>query len=139
MRITAQFTQTPQEVRRYVFDYTLDLSTGETVTAAVVKGITTIAGQSDAAAPTVVVDDIAIEPGALMVEFYVSGGVPGGIYFVDFLVTTTAAQQIESILAFIISNFVPTLPTPPTLTTDDGSTDLTTDDGSTDLTADNSP
>lgn len=90
---SARFKQAPLEVRRYVIDYTLQMSPGETVTA-----ITpTITSPTDGPL-TLVVASIAIASSGLQAAFYASGGAVNQSYEVDFITTTSIGQTFEDVV-----------------------------------------
>lgn len=105
MNITAIFRQGVLENKRYVLDYTLDLATGEVITAFAVQSITTIQNQSDANSPTLVVDDVLIGPGGLQVIYFVNNGVINGTYFVSFLATTSTGQILNDVVQYNTTSF----------------------------------
>lgn len=104
--LTARLKQSPVEVRRYVLDYTMNLSPGESVVS-VAANITQNAG---AATPPLVVTGITLLPpvaGAVLGAVYlVSGGVDGGQYEVRFLATTSVGQILEDVAAYAVSEKV---------------------------------
>jgi hypothetical protein len=95
-RYSAQFTQSPNEKRRYMLDYTLDLSAGEGVTSMATPAIVNTPGQIIVV--PLVVNGVVIGPGGLQVVFYVSGGDANNDYEVQFLATTTAGQIKEDVI-----------------------------------------
>ena len=96
--LLAKFKQSPNEVKRYVADYSLDLDTGETITTVV----PTVFPPSGATTPVLVCSGVAIAPAATSFIFYVSGGQDGYQYEVQFLVTTTLSKILEGVIAFPI-------------------------------------
>lgn len=95
-RYQAQFTQSPNEKRRYMLDYTLDLSTGESVTSMATPAVVNTPGQIIVDA--LVVNGVTIGPGGLQVVFYVSGGDANNDYEIQFLATTSAGQIKEDVI-----------------------------------------
>jgi len=99
-KLSARFNQSPNEVKRYLLDYTLDLAVGETVISAAAPTVVPTPGQ--VASPPLVVNNVVIGPGNLQVAFFVSGGVNGNYYEVQFLTTTSLGQVREDVVAFNI-------------------------------------
>lgn len=99
--LTAKFKQTPNESRRYLIDYTLDLANGETVTG--VGTPTVVPANGVPVSPALVVSSVVIAPGGLQVAFFVHGGSDGGTYEVQFLVTTSIGQVREDVIEFDIA------------------------------------
>lgn len=99
--LTARFRQTPNEVRRYLIDYVIDLATGETVTSMATP--TVVPDNGVAVSPPLVINNVIIAPGAQQVVFYASGGIDGGTYEVQFLATTSIGQVREDVIAFEIT------------------------------------
>lgn len=95
-RYQAQFTQSPNEKRRYMLDYTLDLSTGEAVTSMATPVVVNTPGQVIVNA--LVVNGVVIGPGGLQVVFYVSGGDANNDYEIQFLASTSANQIKEDVI-----------------------------------------
>lgn len=98
--LSARFTQGPQEVKRYLLDYTLFLSSGESVTGVTVT-ITNLQ-QPPVGAP-LVVNNIVLGPGGLQCVFFASGGVDGQAYEATFLATTSVGQVLEDVVEFDIA------------------------------------
>lgn len=101
--VSARFRQGPLESKRYVLNYTLQLSAGESITNVVVNSIIKTVGNG---AGTLTVTSIALLPA-------VSGAVPGAAYFVQggldqeqyevqFLATTSVGQILEDVVAYSI-------------------------------------
>jgi hypothetical protein len=103
-RYSAQFTQSPNEKRRYMLDYTLDLSSGEGVTSMATPNVINTPGQI--IVDPLVVNGVVIGPGGLQVVFYVSGGDANNDYEVQFLATTTAGQIKEDVIKIHIRSDV---------------------------------
>jgi hypothetical protein len=91
--LTARFSQSVSEVRRYVIDYTLQMSPGETI-ATIVPTITSPTGGN----LNLVVSNIAIASSGLQAAFYVSGGQVNQSYEIDFITTTSIAQTFEDVV-----------------------------------------
>jgi hypothetical protein len=102
-QITARFIQGPDEVRRYLLDYTLDLNTGESLSSIAV----TISSPTDQP-PTLVVNNIVLAPAVngqvTQATFFVSVGLSGASYELDFLATTSLSQVIETVVAINVVN-----------------------------------
>lgn len=99
--LSARFTQSPEEVKRYVLDYTLFLSAGETITGitATISNLTT----PPVGAPVLVVSSIALGPSpTLQVVYYVSGGADSQSYEVTFLATTSIGQTLQDVVQYDI-------------------------------------
>ena len=101
--LSGSYTQAPEEKRRYILDYTLTLSSGETISS-----ITTPVSITQTYGPTsvapLVVSSIVIAPGGLQVVFYVSGGDDGTQFEVQFLANTSAGQILEDVVEFTIES-----------------------------------
>lgn len=97
--ISAAFTLSPLESRRYLLDYSLDLAVGENLI-----GLTfTITSPSGELVPTLLVTNVVLAPAVngvvYQATFFVSGGTAGQTYEIDFLATTSIAQIIETVVA----------------------------------------
>ena len=90
--LSARFKQGLLEVRRYVIDYTAQLSPGETVTT-ITPTISSPSGGSG-----LVVASIAIASDGKTAAFYVSGGQVGKFYEIDFLSATSIGQTFEDVV-----------------------------------------
>lgn len=101
-RISGRFEQAPEEKRRYILNYNLTLSEGETVTSMNVPPVTQIFGRATVA--PLVIDGVIIGPGNTQVVFYASGGDDQTEFEVQFLATTSAAQVIEDVVSFSIES-----------------------------------
>lgn len=103
-QITACFSKSPTEVKRYLVDCTLDLASGENLTSVPAPVITSPSGEL---VPTLVVSSIALAPAVggqvTMFTYFVSGGTNGQNYEVDFLYTTSLTQQLETVVAYNIA------------------------------------
>jgi len=87
----AKYFKAATDRKRYQIDYTDWLDTGELVTN-VAFSIT-----DNTAAPVLVVDNIAVLPTGLGVQYYVSGGIDGVTYeIVAVLTTNTSPSQIKT-------------------------------------------
>jgi hypothetical protein len=96
--LSANFTQSPEEVRRYLLDYTLFLSTGESV----VSITFTITLLTPLSTPSLVVNNIVVGPGGLQALYFVSGGANGDTYEVTFLATTSIGQILQDVVQYNI-------------------------------------
>lgn len=101
-RLSGRFTQAPEEVRRYILNYTLTLSQGETISSLVVNSITQVFGKTTVA--PFVVNNIVIGPGSTQVVYFVSGGDDQTDYEVQFLATTSVGQVIEDVVYYSIQS-----------------------------------
>lgn len=100
--LSARFTQSPEEVKRYLLDYTLQLSAGEVVVS-ITAAITNL-GQPPLGAPPLVCNNITIGPSpALQVLYYISGGLDSQSYEVTFLATTSIGQVLEDVVEYDIA------------------------------------
>jgi hypothetical protein len=100
--LSARFVQSPNERRRYLLDYTLDLASGETIVSMSTPVIVNGSSNPDPEIAPLVIDSIAIAPGALQVAFFASGGDNTGTYEVQFLATTSIGQIREDVIEFDI-------------------------------------
>lgn len=91
--LSARFKQSVSEVRRYVIDFTLQLSPGELLTSLVPTISSPTGGTLN-----LVVSNIAITSNGLQAAFYVSGGQVGQSYEIDFLSGTSIAQTFEDVV-----------------------------------------
>lgn len=84
----SKYVKDPDERKRYQIDYSEWLDTGEQATnvAFAVSPVTV---------PPLVVDDIAVTPSGLGVQYYVSGGLDGKTYTITATLTTTVGPQIR--------------------------------------------
>lgn len=99
--LAARFVQSPEEVKRYTLDYTLQLSTGETITG--ITATITNLGTPLLGSPPLVCNNVTIGPSpALQVFFYISGGVDSQSYEVTFLATTSIGQTLEDVVEYDI-------------------------------------
>lgn len=97
--LSARFTQSPVENKRYELDYTAQLSTGETITDITA----TVSSVTDKSSPPLsfVITNIALGPSPTLVAvFYASGGLDQNTYEVQFLATTSIGQIFEDIAEF---------------------------------------
>lgn len=94
--LSGRFRQTANEDRRYVLDYTLQLSAGETVLSLVTNITSPTGGLGDT--PAFVVNNVVIASTGLQVVMYMSGGVTGQSYEVQVLATTSIGQVIEDVV-----------------------------------------
>lgn len=97
------FQQAPEEKRRYILDYALTLSSGETITSMTTPiSITQEFGASTVA--PFVINGVTVGPGSTQVVFYASGGDDGTEFEVQFLANTSAGQIIEDVVKFTIES-----------------------------------
>lgn len=103
-QITARFKQTPSNLLRYLMDYTLQLSTGESVQSV---GTPTVTSPSGELVPTLVVSNVVLAPAVngivSQVTFFLSGGTDGQNYEVEFLTTTTLTQVFDDVIGVVIA------------------------------------
>lgn len=99
--LSARFTQSPAEIKRYLLDYTLFLVTGEAVVS-IAPAVTNL-GTPPLGAPPLVATSITLGPGGLQALYYVSGGVSGQSYEVTFLATTSVGQVLEDVVQYDIA------------------------------------
>lgn len=94
--LSARLTQAPSEVKRWMLDYTAQLTPGEMIVGitVTVTGIGTLPPGS----PPVVINNIVIAPGATQAVFYAQGGADGQNYEAVFLATTSIAQVFEDVV-----------------------------------------
>lgn len=100
--LSARFRQSPEEVKRYTLDYTLQLSAGETIVSitAVITGLST----PPLGAPALVCDNITLgPPPTTVVLYYISGGADANSYEVKFLATTSIGQVLEDVVEYDIA------------------------------------
>lgn len=100
MNISARFNQAPEENRRYLLDYTLQLAQGETL-------VTVVANISSPTDPTNTgdfeINDIAIAPSpSLQCAYFAGGGNDQTTYNVQFLATTSLGQVFEDVVVYNI-------------------------------------
>lgn len=98
--LSARFVQSPEEVKRYLLDYTLFLVPGEAVmeiTATVNNLTTPILGS-----PPLVVSNTVIGSGGLQALFFISGGAGANSYEVVFLATTSVGQVLQDVVHYDI-------------------------------------
>jgi hypothetical protein len=96
--LLAKFKQSPNEKKRYVSDFSLDLDTGETITTVT----PTVFPPTGATTPALVCNGVAIAPAGTSFIYYVSGGQDGYTYEVQFLVATTLTKTLEGVVAYVI-------------------------------------
>lgn len=103
-QVTANFKQSPPAVRRYLIDYSLDLSTGESVASVADPTVTSPSGELS---PTLVVSNVVLAPAVngivSQVTFFLSGGTSGQNYEVEFLTTTTLTQVFDDVIGVVIA------------------------------------
>ena len=97
--LLGKFKQSPNEKKRYVMDFSLDLDTGETISS-IVTNVLPPAGAP--VSPALVCNGIVIAPSGTQYIYYVSGGADGYQYEVQFLVTTSLAKILEAVVAYPI-------------------------------------
>ncbi len=93
--LSARFKQAPLEKRRYVMDFSLQLSAGELLTDLTVSSKTSPTGGDPTA---LVIDSIVIASSGLQVVFYAYGGEDGQSYEIAFLAETSIAQKFEDVI-----------------------------------------
>lgn len=97
-QLSARFSQAPNEVKRYMLDYTAQLNDGEILTrltATVVPAQTIPVGT-----PDFVINSIVPAPNGTQAIFYASGGGDTYSYSIQFIATTSIAQTFEDIVEF---------------------------------------
>jgi hypothetical protein len=103
-QLVATEKQSPNEVLRYLLDYTLDLNTGESLST-----LTCTVTSTTDNPPTLVINNIALAPAVsgqiTQATFFASLGKAGNSYEASFLATTTLGQVFESVVAFNIVSF----------------------------------
>jgi len=102
--LVATEKQSPNEVLRYLLDYTLDLNAGESLSS-----LTCTVTSSTDNPPSLVINNIALAPAVsgqvTQATFFASGGKSGNSYEASFLAVTTLNQTFESVVAFNIQSF----------------------------------
>lgn len=101
--ISARFTQTPLEKKRYLLDYNAELSEGELIT---LVEATVTSPTNAPVSPAFAVTSIVIAPGSRQAAFYGAGGVDTHAYEVSFLITTSVGQKFEDVVQFDIAEKV---------------------------------
>ena len=101
--LTARFQKAPSEVRRYVLDYTLDLNPGETL-ASLAYTVTSPTGALPSTLTVSGVVLVGVSP--IQAVYYVSGGLDGNSYEIQFEATTSIGQVLEDIAQHDIANKV---------------------------------
>lgn len=99
--LSARIKQSPSETKRWMLDYTAQLSPGESVTGVSVSLIPV--STPPLGSPALVVNNIVLGPGGLQAVFYVSGGADGQTYEAKFLATTSINQIFEDVVEVDIS------------------------------------
>lgn len=94
--LSARLTQAPSEVKRWMLDYTAQVTQGETIVGLTVT-VTPI-GTVPMGSPAVVINNIVIAPGATQAIFYAQGGADGQNYEAVFLATTSIGQVFEDVV-----------------------------------------
>jgi hypothetical protein len=99
--LSARFSQSPAETKRYVMDYTLQLAPGEAIASVAINVVQT-GGPTTGHA--LVVNNVVLLPPVggvvLGAAFFVSAGADACQYEVQFLATTTVGQILEDIVQF---------------------------------------
>lgn len=98
-QLSGKFTQDNPEVRRYILDYTLQLASGETVTAMSFT-ISSPTGDNPA---NFTVNNVTINAAGTMAFFYATAGTAYQQYEVAFLATTSLNQVFEDVISFTIT------------------------------------
>lgn len=96
--LVAKYKQSPNEVKRYNADFSLDLDAGEIITVVTPA----IFPPTGATTPVLVCNGVAIAPAGTSFIFYVSGGQSGYVYEVQFLVQTSLSKKLEAVVAYVI-------------------------------------
>lgn len=99
--LSARFKQGPQEVKRYLLDYTLFLSAGEAVVS--ITAVITVLTVPILGSPALVVTSITLGPGGLQALYFISGGATQQSYEVTFLATTNIGQVLEDVVQYDIA------------------------------------
>lgn len=99
--LSGRFTQSPNETRRYVLDFTQQLSLGETLVS-LVPTITPVTPAP--VSPALSVTSIVIAGSGNQAVFYVSGGVAGNSYEISFITTTSITQIFEDIVQIDVAS-----------------------------------
>ncbi len=98
MNISGRFNQAPEENKRYLLDYTLQLAAGEILTA-VVANISSTDDPNNYGA--FAINSIAIAPSpSLQAAYFATGGDDQTEYFVQFLATTSLGQVLEDVVVY---------------------------------------
>jgi hypothetical protein len=99
--LSARFSQSPVENKRYVMDYTLQLASGEGI-ASIAANIIQVGGPTTG--PAFEINSIALLPPVngvvLGAAFFATDGADACQYEVQFLATTTIGQILEDIVQF---------------------------------------
>lgn len=99
-QLSASFRQSPNETKRYILDFTLDLDPGETVLSTVIA----ITSPTNApATPALTCTNVLVSPNGLQIVFYISGGVDGNSYEVQFLTKTSLSKVLEDVVQYNIA------------------------------------
>jgi len=101
-QLSGQFTQDVPENRRYILDYTLQLSSGETITG-VTYSVTSPTGDNPA---NLTITSVTINAAGTMAFFYATAGKLNQQYEVAFLATTSIGQVFEDVIKFTITSKV---------------------------------
>lgn len=99
--LSGRFSQSPNETRRYVLDFTQQLSSGETLSS-LVPTVTAITPAP--VSPALVVENVVIASAGLQAVFYVTGGVAGNSYEISFITTTSISQIFEDIVQIDVAS-----------------------------------
>lgn len=100
--LSGKFEQSPVARRRYILNYQLTLSSGETVVSVGTPTVTQIFGKITVA--PFAISSVVISSDGTEVLFYASGGDDGTQYEVLFLATTSAAQILDDVVEFDIDS-----------------------------------
>lgn len=101
-QLSGQFTQDVPENRRYILDYTLQLSSGETVTS-LTYSLSSPTGGNPLA---LTISNVTLNSAGTMGFFYATGGIANQQYEVAFLATTSIGQIFEDVIKFTITGKV---------------------------------
>jgi hypothetical protein len=94
-----KFPKKPAAIKRYVADFSEWLDTGETVTA---KTFAVAVSAGVDAGPDLAVDSSSIISSSTQVAFFVSGGLVGVTYQITLHITTSASQEEDFEIFFVI-------------------------------------
>lgn len=97
--LSGKFKQSPNEVKRYVMDYSLDLDVGEIIT---IVAPTVVNPSGAPVSPAFVCTGVAIAPSGTSFIYYASGGSDGWQYEIQFLVTTSLSKVFDNVVAYPI-------------------------------------
>lgn len=90
-----KFRKDPADRKRYVVDYEDWMNEDEVLTNAAVSG--------SVPEDNFYVDASTVDPSGKQIIFYVSGGVSGSSYDVDFVVNTSLTQTKKDYVTFVVT------------------------------------